>query len=362
MAFTPDGRTLILAHESGPKKGEQPGTIEVWELSHAVLPMSLLARAGVLLEQRVKAQKPPVVQPADPGQPPAADDQVTLEWKFEKDKLFYQEMTTRTRQDIKFKNGQGVYPREQTLYFSWRPVGRDKDGNWVLKQVVEAVRFAFEVDGKKTYEYDSRKDPGGVPTMLADYCHAFVGSEFTVNFGKDGKVQKVEGRDDLMKKLATRNPALETIDPEVLSDAALRQAAEILLNPLNPKPVRRGDSWTWNQTLDCRPIGKIESRYRFRYDRLEGKNIRIEVQSTQELKGKGTELKGKGTGTILFDHDKGRIASVELELPLKGKIDVVSHGMYLISPRDPALLVNDEAELTQSQKITIKTSETKPVQ
>ncbi len=35
MAFTPDGRTLIVAHEGGPKKGDQPGTIEVWDLSRA---------------------------------------------------------------------------------------------------------------------------------------------------------------------------------------------------------------------------------------------------------------------------------------------------------------------------------------
>ncbi|HEV3143927.1 MAG TPA: DUF6263 family protein [Gemmataceae bacterium] len=357
---------MISTHVAALTKGAlRTMPLTRWILAAAVvLPLSLLAGAGVLWEQRVQAQKPPAVQPDKLAQPPAADDQVTLEWKFEKDKVFYQEMSTITRQAMKFMNGDGTYQREQTLYFSWRPLGRDKDDNWVLKQTVDAVRFAFEENGKRLpYEYDSRKDPGGVPTMLADYCHRFVGSEFTVTFGKDGKVHKVDGRDDLMKTLVDRNPALQTIDAEVLSDAALRQSAEILLNPLNAKPIRLGDSWTWNQTVNYRPIGSIESRYRFHFDRLGGKIIQIEVQSTlegKELAGKDKELKGKGKGIILFDVDKGRIVSEELESQIKGKIDFVSQGMLLIAPRDPAALTHDDVDLTQSQKITIKTSDAKP--
>jgi hypothetical protein len=58
----------------------------------------------------------------------------------------------------------------------------------------------------------------------------------------------------------------------------------------------------------------------------------------------------------------GRIASEELDLPLKGKIDFVSQGMNLIPPRNPLHLRHDDVELTQSQKINVKTSETKPVE
>src|SRR5262249_12525716 len=122
---------MISAHVAALTRGAlrtMPST--KWILAAAVvLPLGWLAGGGGLLEQRVRAHQPPVVQPDKPGQPPAADDQATLEWKFEKDKVFYQEMTINTRQDITFKNGQGVYPQEQTLYFSWRPVGRNTDSN-----------------------------------------------------------------------------------------------------------------------------------------------------------------------------------------------------------------------------------------
>ena len=35
LAFAPDGRSLVLAHLGGSKKGDAPGTIELWSLSHA---------------------------------------------------------------------------------------------------------------------------------------------------------------------------------------------------------------------------------------------------------------------------------------------------------------------------------------
>jgi RNA polymerase sigma factor (sigma-70 family) len=356
---------MISAHVAALAKGALRTMPSIkWILIAAVvLPLSLLAGGGAFLARCFHAEEVRVVQPDKASQRPAADDHVTLQWKFEKDKPFYQEMTTITRQDMFFlnANANGVYGHEQTLYFSWRPVRRDKDGNWVLKQKVEAVRFAFEENGKKLpYEYDSRKDPGGVPTLVAHYCKQFVGSEFTLTFGKDGKIQRDKKRDDLMKRLVRYNPALQTHDAQVLSDAALRQSAEILLNPLNPKPVRPGDSWTWNQTLNLRPIGNIESRYRFGYGRSAGKLIRIDVQSTLEgkkLQGKDKELKGKGTGTILFDPGKGRIVSEELDLRLEGKIDFVSQGMRLVPPRDPAAVRHDDVKLKQRQKITVKTSD-----
>jgi hypothetical protein len=336
-----------------------------WILTTAVaVPLSSLAGGGAFLARCSHTEVPPLVQQDQASQRPAADDQVTLQWRFEQDKPFYQEMTTITRQDMLFLavNSNGVYGHEQTLYFSWTPVGRDKDSNWVLKQKVEAVRFVFrDADGKKTYEYDSRKDPGGVPTMVAHYCKQFVGSEFTLTFGQDGKVQRDKDRDDLMKRLEEYQPALQSHEVQVLSDAALRQSAEILLNPLNPKPVRPGDSWTWIQTLNLRPLGNIESRYRFSLGRSEGKLIRIDVESTLEgkkLQGKDKELKGNGTGTILFDPDKGRIVSEELDLRLEGKIDFVSNGMRLVPARDPAELTHEDVKLKQRQKITVKTSDT----
>src|SRR5262249_34555747 len=162
-----------------------------------------------------------------------------------------------------------------TFYFSWRPVGQDEDGNWVLKQKVEGVRIAIDnMDGIKV-EYDSRKDDGSDDHLLAWSRKLFVGSEFTVTFGKASKIHKVEGRDELIKKVSAADPTRTILSQRALDETTLLQAAEFLLNPLNPKAVRPGDSWTCKQMLDCPLIGKIDAGYQFSYGRLEGKMLRI---------------------------------------------------------------------------------------
>jgi len=70
---------------------------------------------------------------------PAADT-ATLKWKFEKDKPFYQEMSSETTQNMKVAGSDIKNVQKQTFYFSWTPVEQDKDGNWVLKQRLKASR------------------------------------------------------------------------------------------------------------------------------------------------------------------------------------------------------------------------------
>src|SRR5258708_2537385 len=61
--------------------------------------------------------------------PPAAGDKVSLKWKFEKDKPFYQEMTTKTQQDMQVMAMPVKQTQDQTFYFSWTFKEEDKDKN-----------------------------------------------------------------------------------------------------------------------------------------------------------------------------------------------------------------------------------------
>src|ERR1700730_8174203 len=45
----------------------------------------------------------------------------TLKWKFEKDKTFYQEMSTDTTQTIKISGTDVKNVQKQTFWFSWKP-------------------------------------------------------------------------------------------------------------------------------------------------------------------------------------------------------------------------------------------------
>src|SRR5262245_43808219 len=68
---------------------------------------------------------------------PAAGDKAELKWKFEKDKPFYQEMTTKTQQEMKVMGMDVKQTQEQTFYFSWAYKEEDKDKNTVVIQKIE---------------------------------------------------------------------------------------------------------------------------------------------------------------------------------------------------------------------------------
>src|SRR5262249_44947751 len=71
---------------------------------------------------------------------PAAGEKIELKWKFEKDKPFYQEMTTKTQQDMQVMAMPVKQTQDQTFYFSWQFKDEDKDKNTVVTQKIEGVK------------------------------------------------------------------------------------------------------------------------------------------------------------------------------------------------------------------------------
>src|SRR5262249_36054328 len=144
----------------------------------------------------------------DKGKEPApvvAGGPTKLVWKFEKDKVFYQEMKTETKQTMTVMNQDITQNQSQTFYFSWTPKEQDKDKNWVVKQKIEGIKMDINIGGNPV-TYDSTKEAGGTANPLADFFKALVGSEFTLTINpNDGKVLKIEGREEFVKKLVAAN-------------------------------------------------------------------------------------------------------------------------------------------------------------
>src|SRR4051812_41299265 len=75
----------------------------------------------------------------------AADEtKADLKWKFEKDKTFYQEMTTETTQTMKVMGQDITQKQQQTFYFSWTPK-EEKDKSWVIAQKITGVKMNIEI-------------------------------------------------------------------------------------------------------------------------------------------------------------------------------------------------------------------------
>lgn len=291
----------------------------------------------------------------------AADEgKVKIEWKFEKDKAFYQEMTTDVTQSMKVMGQDITQKQQQTFYFSWTPK-EQKDKDWVIQQKITGVKMNIEI-GNNPISYDSTKPPQGA-NPLSDFFKALVGSEFTLTLAPDMKVTKIDGRKEFLDKLIQANQQMKPLLEQILSEDSLKQMAEPTFAIVPGKDVAKGDKWTRDSKLDLGPIGTYETKYEYTLDSIDKDVAKITVKTDLKyvkpsdaaatglpFKIKNADLKTKeATGTILFDIKAGRLQSMDMDMTLEGKLDIEVTGM------------TTQVDINQKQKTTIKTSDTDPL-
>jgi hypothetical protein len=364
----------ISAHVAALTKGAlQTMSLTKWiPVTAAVLALGLLTGGAGLLSRRAAAVEPAQEPPAhvalcSPGREDAAG--LTLRWKFEKGRSFYQEVTTETNQSMqiggvdvttKVMGSDVKQTQSQTFVFSWTPKERDEVGNWILTQRIEAVKMNIDIGGQHI-DYDSTK-AGDAQNPLGDFFKRLVSSSFAVRLDKNGKVRQVEGVDELFKKSSRTDPQMSALLKEIRGDDDISRSVESLLTALPETPVRVGDTWTRKTELNMGPIGKYDTAYRYTYEGKEGDFDKIKVESTLKYhapaEGSGSlpfqikkaDIKSAdGSGTILFDRAKGRIVCSESSLKLEGTL-TISIG------REEVTVV-----LQQLQKTTIKTTDADPL-
>jgi Family of unknown function (DUF6263) len=296
--------------------------------------------------------------------PVFGQDTVNLKWEFQKNKPFFQELETTTKQTMKVMGMEVTQNQTQKFVFSWNPIEQDKDKNWVIEQEIVAVKMDIEIGGNKI-QYDSTKDQAGAGNPLADFFKALIGSKFKLTISPQMKVIKIEGRDEFINKLTKANPQMEGLLKQILSDEALKQMADPAFAALPDKPVKKGDApWDKKSTLSMGPIGTFNTTYKYTYDGKDGKLDKIRVDATLDyappgpnastalpfkIRDQGTKLDSKkASGTIWFDNEKHRLDHSEMSMLLEGTLSIDISGM--------ASSVN----LTQDQKTTVKTTDTNP--
>jgi hypothetical protein len=183
------------------------------------------------------------------------------------------------------------------------------------------------------------------------------------------KVEKVDGREEFVKKLTEANPQMAALLKVILSDDQLKQMAEppFMVTPDKGKKVKPGDTWTRESKLVMGPIGSYDAKYIYTYkgpekltlDGKEGTYEKIEMKTeltykppdpkeptTLPFKIEGGSLKAtEATGTIYFDKDKGRVVKTDMKVKLEGKLN--------ISVADQKA----DVELTQTQDTTTLTAD-----
>jgi hypothetical protein len=292
----------------------------------------------------------------------AQDGKVSFAWKFEKDKSFFQEMTTRTTQSLKVSGMDVNQVQEQTFYFKWTPLKQDGD-KWILEQSIEAVKMKIDIAGNPiSFDSTQANAAAGTNTALSEFFKAMVGTKFTLTLNKQNKVEKVEGQAEFLKKLANANSQMEPILKKILSDEAMKQMADPTFGITPSEPKKKDETWQNKMTLNLGPIGTYENTYSFKYLGLDDKTKLDKIEVTTALTYKAPTEGGEGLpfkiksatlksdekqtpGSILFNSATGRVESSESKIKLKGNLKIEIGG------------TETTVDLQQDQETIVKTSE-----
>ncbi len=292
---------------------------------------------------------------------------VTLEWKFEKNKTFYQTMTTSTEQTMKVMNNDVTQKQKQTFYFSWTPQ-KEEGGKVTLEQKILGVKMDIDIGGSPI-KYDSTSAAvNNASNPLNAFFKALVGSSFTVTLDKKTlKITDIKGREEFVKKLVSANNQMKPLLEKILSEDALREMAEPTFAAVPSEVVEKDKTWKKETTLDMGPIGKYKNEYTYKYvgpdDKTKLDKIDVDTKLTYSppdkadgvgglpFRIKSADLKSKkATGTVWFNRDKGRVDKTNMSVELDGTLDIEIGGQQT------------KVELKQTQTTEVDTSDSNPVE
>src|SRR5262245_38752496 len=293
-------------------------------------------------------------------------DVVSLAWKFEKDKAFYQKMVTKTEQNMKVLGNDVKQSQNQTFFFSFKPTKVEKDKVEIEQEII-GVEMDIEI-GSSKISYNSQKATA-VSNQHRDFFKALVGSKFTISLDpKSMKVTNVDGRDQFIQKLVAANPQMKQLLETILSKEALKEMAEptFAVVPADGTATK-GEKWSRKATLDMGPIGKYENEYTYALEGVDGTGdnaaakIKVDTvlnytapgennQGGLPFKIKSAALKSNSeAGQVVFNPTKGRLDKSTLKLKLKGQLDIEIGGQ------------STKVDLEQNQDSTIETLDEKPI-
>jgi hypothetical protein len=265
--------------------------------------------------------------------------------KLEKDKAFYQKTQTVVAQIIKVQGQDLTQKQESTFFFKWTPEKIEGD-KAVLKQKVEGLFMSIDISGNPIIYDSAKKEPAGSASNpgLMDFFKNLEGTEFTVTINtKTWTVEKVEGKEELAKKLGAGSAQMDSLLKKILTDDSLKQMADPTCGLVPDAPKASGEKWEKKTTLNLGPVGSYDVKYDFTY---KGKDAtlkhldRVEIAPTITFKAPTDSTDGllfkvkAGTmetkaldpdqqpSALLFNSALGRIEKATISLKMEGELQV----------------------------------------
>jgi hypothetical protein len=215
----------------------------------------------------------------------------------------------------------------------------------LIQQSIQPIKPQFLSLGGVELEFDSNGEntPQGTQLdFMLPVLAALSKSTTTTVYDKNGDVLNIEVKAEGLDTLDGQAKAMLGGD---LDSDALKERAQSELDDFNDKPVKVGDSWESETTLDLGQGALFELTSNQKYvgtvqqDRKTLHKVEIkytEVDFGQPAAGPGAPAVTEsdleiitGTATLLFDAEKGRVVTSKFDLEVSGKITLTIADMDL---------------------------------
>lgn len=253
--------------------------------------------------------------------------QVTLAWKFQEGETLFIENIEIQKMSLEFtdKDKKVTKNKQETITntISSLKVQKNTALGTILDITVESLKT--KVNGKEA----------AGDAKLAD---KIKGSVFTITLNPAGKITKLQGYEDYIKKLADGDEAKEKVARASFPEEALKKSLEDSFNFLPGRQVNKGDTWKQDAVVPMGLFGsfKVVKNYSFQGKEEGGDAIAFTSAMTyMPPTGEGAVVKvvkgslkaEEGKGSFLFDSAKGRLIKGGNHVVIKGAMTVEIMGM-----------------------------------
>jgi Family of unknown function (DUF6263) len=263
----------------------------------------------------------------------AASDPAEMKIKWNVGKKYTMRMEFSQDTETKLPNQPGPTKSEVSMSqdFSISPIKLLDNGGWQLELEFEDETMDVSQGGRKVLSFDSTQSPAAdTNNPVGPVLRAMIGARLQYFTDVNGKVEKVEGVDELMNRFAANGkPQQQAMFKRMFSEDTLKRYGSFG-DEFPNRMVNVGESWSVKKDI-VSSVGVLNSDIKYTFKNWEQHDDRkcahivdtgdISTKSTSNASGAVVEIeKGKISGEFWFDPELGMVVDVNSDQDIKMKV------------------------------------------
>ncbi len=292
---------------------------------------------GMLLSSGCSKPKKPAVasgSSADSNAAAASDRPVDMKIKWVVGKKYAMRMEFTQGTETKVPNQSEPVKQEvkMTQDFNLSALKQLDNGGWELQLQFENQTMDVTQGGHSVLSFDSNENPAQeTNNPIAPVLRAMIGAKLQYFTDAVGKVEKMDGADDLMKRIAaTGKPQQRAMFQQMFSEDTLKRYGSFS-DAMPNRPVNVGDSWsTKNDIVSTIGTLTIDMKYTFKDWEQHGDRQCAHIEAAGDISSKSVSAanvgaaveieKGNVSGDMWFDPELGMIVDFNSDQKMSLKV------------------------------------------